>query len=57
MAELLKAHEASTASIRLIPSDGGRFEVTVNGDLIFSKVKAGRHAEAGEILRLLSQRS
>ena len=56
MAELLKAHEAEIASIRLLPSDGGRFEVTVNGGLIFSKLKAGRHAEAGEVLGLVGRR-
>jgi len=56
MAELLKAHEADIASIRLLPSEGGRFEVTVNGDLVFSKLNAGRHAEAGEILGLVGRR-
>jgi selenoprotein W-related protein len=56
MAELLKAHESDITSIRLLPSDGGRFEVTVNGDLIFSKLKSGRHAEAGEILGLVGRR-
>jgi selenoprotein W-related protein len=54
MAELLKAREETIASIRLVPSDGGRFEVTVDGELVFSKVKAGRHAEPGEVLRLMS---
>jgi selenoprotein W-related protein len=56
MAELLKAHETQIASIRLIPSDGGRFEVTVGGELLFSKVKAGRHPQEGEVLRLMARR-
>jgi selenoprotein W-related protein len=56
MAELLKAHETRIASIRLIPSDGGRFEVTVGGELLFSKVKAGRHPQEGEVLRLMARR-
>ena len=34
---------------KLTPSTGGRFEVTVNDELIFSKKKLGRHAEEGEI--------
>jgi hypothetical protein len=29
------------------------FEVTVNGELIFSKKKLGRHADIGEIRKLL----
>jgi selenoprotein W-related protein len=57
MAELLKAHEERIRSIRLIPSDGGRFEVTVDGDLVFSKLKAGRHVQEGEILRLVAKRA
>jgi len=57
MAELLKLHEERIASIRLIPSDGGRFEITLNGKLIFSKLKLGRHAEAGEVAALLERRT
>jgi selenoprotein W-related protein len=57
MAELLKAREADIGSIRLVPSDGGRFEVTMDGELIFSKMKVGRHPEEGEILRLVSGKS
>jgi|TARA_B100000315_G_C14013575_1_gene335621 selT/selW/selH-like putative selenoprotein len=36
-----------------LPSDGGRFEVTVDGDLIFSKVAEGRFPENAEILAKL----
>jgi hypothetical protein len=32
------------------------FEVTVDGDLLFSKKKMGRHATAGEILALIRER-
>jgi len=52
-AELLKDFESEIESLELIPASGGRFEVTVNGDLIFSKLATGRHAEAGEIRKLL----
>lgn len=40
------------ASVTLIPSDGGRFEVEVDGELIYSKKQTSRHAEEGEIYRL-----
>jgi selenoprotein W-related protein len=33
----------------LIPSDGGRFEVSVNGTLIFSKLETGRFPDYQEI--------
>jgi hypothetical protein len=29
------------------------FEVTVDGTLVFSKKAAGRHAEPGEVVRLM----
>jgi len=37
----------------LIPSDGGKFEVTVNRELLFSKSELHRHAEQGEVLGLV----
>jgi len=39
--------------IQLIQSGGGVFEVVVDGRLIFSKKALGRHAEPGEVVRLL----
>jgi selenoprotein W-related protein len=41
------------ADVRLIPSSGGVFEVTVNGNLVFSKKALRRHAEPGEIMELI----
>jgi len=41
------------ADVTLIKSKNGVFEVTVDGRLIFSKRKLGRHAEPGEIKTLL----
>jgi selenoprotein W-related protein len=51
--ELLKQFEHGIESMALIPSDGGRFEVTVNGELIYSKLQTNRHAEAGEVVGLI----
>jgi selenoprotein W-related protein len=53
MEELLKHYEHLIEEIRMIPSDGGKFEVTVNGQLIYSKLSTHRHAEPGEILGLV----
>ena len=53
MDELLKGYEHVIESVALIPSDGGRFEVSVNGQLIYSKLQTKRHAEAGEIVNLI----
>jgi len=54
-AELLHKCEEKIESITLIPMDDGRFEVTVNGILLFSKLKEERHAEPGEICKLIKQ--
>jgi selenoprotein W-related protein len=51
--ELLKHYEHLIEEINLIPSDGGKFEVTVNGRLLYSKLATHRHAEPGEILGLV----
>jgi selenoprotein W-related protein len=44
------------AEITLVPSSKGRFEVTLDGELIFSKAAKGRHAKPGEILALVRER-
>ena len=54
MAQVLKAHERSIERIGLIPSEGGRFEVTVNDELIYSKLETGRHLEDGEMVGLVA---
>jgi selenoprotein W-related protein len=48
--------EYPDSDVQLIESSGGVFEVTVDGDLVFSKKAVGRHAEPGEVLELMSGR-
>jgi selenoprotein W-related protein len=48
--------EAYIRSWKMIPSTGGKFEVTLNGELIFSKKELGRHAEPGEIKAIIEQK-
>jgi selenoprotein W-related protein len=48
--------EAFIGSWELLPSKGGVFEVTLNGELIFSKKQLGRHAEPGEVRALIVER-
>jgi selT/selW/selH-like putative selenoprotein len=49
-------HKHPIEAITLIPSDKGRFEVTVDGDLIFSKAKEGRHTSPAEVISILKPR-
>ena len=53
MDELLKNYEHVIETITLVPSDGGKFEVSANGQLVFSKLNTHRHAEPGEVLGLV----
>jgi selenoprotein W-related protein len=42
--------------LTLIPSDGGRHEITVDGELIYSKLETGRHPEIEEIKKAVRAR-
>ena len=53
--ELLNNLEPEIESIRLVPSDGGRYEISVNDQLVYSKLATGRHAEPGEVLQLVQK--
>lgn len=53
MAEILREFEPDIESIAVLPSDGGRFEVSVNGHLIYSKLQTGRHVNQGELVQLI----
>lgn len=54
--ELLTGWAPIIEDIDLVPSSKGRFEVTLDGDLIFSKAALGRHAEPGEIADIVRER-
>jgi selenoprotein W-related protein len=53
--ELLTAFEFETTQLALVPSDGGKFEVTVDDHLLYSKKRTGRHAEPGEVVEAVRQ--
>jgi selenoprotein W-related protein len=53
--QLMESFEHVIESVTLIPSDGGRFEVSVNGKLIYSKLETKRHAQEGEIVSIISK--
>lgn len=43
-------------SLELVPTGGGRFEVEVDGDLVYSKQQTGRHANPGEVIENIEAR-
>jgi len=54
--ELVRAYGRKITNLSLQPAGGGVFEVTYNGELIFSKKKLDRFPEKGEIISLIDQR-
>jgi selenoprotein W-related protein len=42
-------------TITLVKGMGGRFEVSVDGQLIFSKAQEKRHAEPGEVVEKMQE--
>jgi selenoprotein W-related protein len=53
--DLLKQFEHMIEALSLVPSDGGRFEVTLNGKLIYSKLETKRHVQPGEVVGLINK--
>jgi selenoprotein W-related protein len=47
---LLAEFEHDISDIKIIPSRGGVYEVSVDADLVYSKKATGRHAEHDEVL-------
>ena len=54
--ELLQGWAPIIETIELVSSSKGRFEVTVDGELVFSKATLKRHAEPGEVVDLVRDR-
>ncbi len=54
--ELLNGWAPIIKDIELVPSSGGRFEVTLDDELIFSKAALKRHAEPGEVVAIVRER-
>ena len=40
----------------MVKSSGGVFEVTLDGELLYSKKASGRHAAPGEVVGLVRRR-
>lgn len=56
MAELLNAWAPRISRAELLPSASGRFEVTLDGELLFSKAALKRHPNPGEVHGLIAAR-
>jgi len=53
--DLLSNYQHVIADLKLITGGQGIFDVTVDGQLLYSKHETGRHAEDGEVLSLFAE--
>jgi len=51
--KLITEFKAGIKRLILVPSDGGRFEVSIDGKQVFSKLKTGRFPEYAEIRKFV----
>lgn len=54
--DLLRDYQHVIESLEVVAGSGGVFTVEVDGEVLFSKAVAGRHAEPSEVLRLFRER-
>ena len=54
--ELLAHYRRNICELQLVPSRGGRFEVSLDGKKIFSKLEEGRFPEPGELQSAIDTR-
>lgn len=54
-ADLLSNYQHVIERLTLTTGSNGVFDVTVDGDLIYSKDQTGRHDEPGEVLGLFEK--
>ena len=52
---IMEEFQADIAEWTLIPSDGGRFEFVVDGELLYSKLKTKSHPEADEFREIMRE--
>jgi selenoprotein W-related protein len=56
-ADLLSRFKRDIEEMTLVPSDGGRFEIFVDDDQIYSKLETGRFPESREIVKAIEERA
>ncbi len=54
--KLLNTYKQQIADFKLIPAKGGCFELTADGDLLYSKLKTGDFPDETEMVRSLGKK-
>jgi len=53
--DLLHDYQHVIEELTFVTGSGGIFDVEVDGEMLYSKKKTGRHAEPGEVLQLFRE--
>jgi selenoprotein W-related protein len=53
---VLTTFKQKVSALNLVPSGGGCFELTANGELLYSKLKTGQFPDEQSIVDLLDKR-
>ena len=56
MGELLTKFETQLASIKVVPSEGGRFEISLDRELVYSKLATGEFPEERKMVDEIGKR-
>jgi selenoprotein W-related protein len=54
--KLLSTFKQQIKDLKLIPSKGGCFEISINGELIYSKLETGKFPDEKSILETVRKR-
>ena len=54
--KLLSSYKQQIGEMKLIPSSGGCFELSINGDLIYSKLKTGAFPDEDAMVEAVGAR-
>jgi selenoprotein W-related protein len=54
--KLLSTYKQQIKDLKLIPSGGGCFEITINGELIYSKLKTGKFPDENWVVDALAKK-
>lgn len=55
--KILTEFKQKVKDLKLIPSKGGCFELTVDGSLVYSKLKTGEFPDEKKILKQLQEKA
>lgn len=54
--KILWAVNRQITGLNLVPSDGGRFEVSIDGELVYSKIETGEFPDEEELVAKIKER-